>query len=166
VKAYGRLVLLIAGIFCALAQTVWGSETEVKTAAPAGNSAVAVQSAAISEKGNSVSAKADEQYEENSWFEDFEVHFLVSLPFTALYSYMAVTTLDGLVQGKYPTAFRLADMWVVAGLALGSSMAVALGSINRVPDQSVPRMAEQQDVPDEMTAEVPLWRLALIRIDY
>jgi hypothetical protein len=115
--------------------------------------------------GNSPGAQGMAVYEENHWLEDFEVHFLVSLPFTALYSYLAVSGLDATVQGRFPTSFRTADMWVVTGLALGGSLAVALGSINRVPDQSVPRLA-QGACPDFSGEAAPPWRLALVQIDY
>jgi hypothetical protein len=73
---------------------------------------------------------------ENSTLGDFEVHFFVSLPFTALYSYVVTLSLDSLVQGKFPPEFRQADSWMVMGLAVGSSLAVALGSVGQVPDQT------------------------------
>jgi len=115
--------------------------------------------------GNSATAQAKPMYDENYWMQDFEVHFLVSLPFTALYSYVVTSAVDATVQGRFPTTFRPADMWVVLGLALGSSMAVALGSINRVPDQSVPRLA-QEPAPDFSAEAEPPLKLALIQIDY
>lgn len=75
-------------------------------------------------------------YSENQGWQDFEVHFFVSLPFTALYSYLALTSLDAAVQGRFPPEFRQSDMWMVIGMAVGSSLAIALGSLDRVPDQS------------------------------
>lgn len=75
-------------------------------------------------------------YSENQGWQDFEVHFFVSLPFTALYSYLALTSLDAAVQGRFPPEFRQTDMWMVIGMAVGSSLAIALGSLDRVPDQS------------------------------
>lgn len=115
--------------------------------------------------GNSLGAQGKAVYEENHWLEDFEVHFVVSLPFTALYSYVAVSAVDSTVQGKFPTTFAPADMWVVLGLALGSSLAVALGSVNRVPDQSVPRMAREPELDFSAQGEPPL-EVALVQIDF
>jgi hypothetical protein len=125
-----------------------------------GQQPVQVQSA-----GNSVSAITKATYDENYWLQDFEVHFLVSLPFTALYSYATVSVLDASVQGKFPTTFSPADMWVVMGLAFGGSLAVALGSINRVPDQSLPRVAGETS-PDFSEKAAPLLKVALLQIDY
>ncbi len=106
-------------------------------------------------------------YVENSWLRDFEVHFFVSLPFTALYSYLTVLSLDGLVQGEFPTEFRQADSWVVIGLALGSSLAVALGSAGRVPDQSQYQLApapknETRAVPEPEGARLRLAGLTFV----
>lgn len=114
--------------------------------------------------GNSTPAQGKALYSENRWLEDFEVHFLVSLPFTALYGYAAVSAVDASVQGRFPTTFKPADMWVVLGLALGSSLAVALGSVNRVPDQSVPRLAQVSG--SELFPTEPLWKMTLMQIDY
>jgi len=88
------------------------------------------------------------QYVENSWLQDFEVHFLVSLPFTALYSYVSVLSLDAMVQGKFPPEFHQADMWMIIGAAVGSSLAIALGSINRVPDQTNYQLQSQLDLDE------------------
>ncbi len=114
--------------------------------------------------GEEAEAEGDttEAYSENRPVEDFETHFLVSLPFTGVYSYLAVTLLDGLVQGTFPPEFRTADAWVVIGMALGSSLAVALGSAGRVPDQSQPRLQPASGTPggspppDSGAAKLPL----------
>lgn len=108
------------------------------------------------------------QYADNHWLGDFETHFIVSLPFTALYGYVAVVSLDGLVQGAFPPAFRQADMWMVIGLAIGGSLAIALGSANRVPDQSTYRVGRGQ-APWPETARPttePTAKLNLIRVNY
>jgi hypothetical protein len=115
------------------------------------------------------SAMANEtQFEENSWFEDFEVHFLVSLPFTALYSYVTVMSLDSMVQGKFPPDFHQADTWIIIGVAVGSSLAVALGSVDRVPDQSSYQIGSQSELLEEPeeTKIVPVTKLELVKILY
>jgi len=86
---------------------------------------------------DTATAMAD-TFSENVPWQDFTVHFLVSLPFTAMYSYLVVTTMDALVQGTAPPTMRQADTWAIVGLAVGCSLAIALGSAGRVPDQSVP----------------------------
>jgi hypothetical protein len=121
-----------------------------------------VQGAGI---GNTLNAQSKPVYEENHWLEDFEVHFLVSLPFTGLYSYAAVSAVDAAVQGRFPTTFSPVDTWAVMGLALGSSLAVALGSIGRVPDQSVPRVA-QEPAPDFSGRAAPPFKVAVVQVDY
>lgn len=112
--------------------------------------------------------KGPATYADNHWLGDFETHFLISLPFTALYSYAAVVSLDGLVQGSFPPTFRQADMWMVIGLAVGSSMAIALGSANRVPDQSTYRVSRGADPwpePAQPKTE-PAAKLDIIRVTY
>jgi hypothetical protein len=110
-------------------------------------------------------AQGELSYVDTSLLQDFEVHFLVSLPFTGLYSYVAVTLLDGAVEGAFPTTLHQADLWVIIGLALGGSLAVALGSAGRVPDQSVPRVGSKpadsgpQIQAGQATAKVPLVRM-------
>jgi hypothetical protein len=102
----------------------------------------AVAGTAQAEAGaDTLTAAGEETFSENYPWQDFTVHFVVSLPFTALYSYLTVTTLDALVQGTLPPTLRQADTWVIAGLALGCSLGVALGSVGRVPDQSQTRLA-------------------------
>lgn len=88
------------------------------------------------EDGNTLAAEG--QYTANQPWQDFEVHLFVTLPFAALYSYLTVLSLDGVVQNRFPPELRQADVWVIVGLAAGSAFAVALGSIGRVPDQTVP----------------------------
>lgn len=108
------------------------------------------------------------QYKENSWFQDFEVHFFISLPFTALYSYLSVMSLDAMVQGKFPPDFHQADTWMIIGAAVGSSLAVALGSIDRVPDQSSYQMESQVNLQEspEAAKQVPLAKFELVQIVY
>ncbi|MCK5242237.1 hypothetical protein KAR34_07285 [bacterium] len=108
------------------------------------------------------------QYKENSWFQDFEVHFFISLPFTALYSYLSVMSLDAMVQGKFPPDFHQADTWMIIGAAVGSSLAVALGSIDRVPDQSSYQMESQVNLQEspEAAKQVPLTKFELVQIIY
>jgi hypothetical protein len=48
---------------------------------------------------------------------------------------------------------------------LGSSLAVALGSIGRVPDQSVPRVA-QEPAPDFSGRAAPPFKVAVVQVDY
>ena len=114
-------------------------------------------------------AQAEPMYVETSPLEDFQVHFLVSLLFTSLYSYAAVQSLDALVQGTFPTELRQADLWVMVGLALGSSLAIALGSAGRVPDQSQPRVlprssVDPKEAPGDRVSSVT--RVPLVRITY
>lgn len=84
-------------------------------------------------------------YTDNHWWSDFEAHFFISLPFTALYSYVTVSSLDAIVQGQYPTSFRTTNTWIIAGLAIGGSLAIAMGSTGRVRDQSIPRTSHGVD---------------------
>ncbi len=154
---------LVLGLFC-VATNAWSADAGTLTPVATGNTLTPAPGVEPVGVGTTLTA-LNETYEENTWLEDFQVHFIVSLPFTALYSYAAVTTLDGLVQGHYPTTFRQADLWVVVGVAVGSSLAVALGSIGRVPDQSVPRISENE-TPAVLAEDAPSWRLALIQVDY
>lgn len=107
-------------------------------------------------------------YSENDPWQDFAVHFVISLPFTGLYSYLTVATLDALVQGTVPPALRQADTWVVIGLALGTSLAVALGSVGRVPDQSLTERDVAAPAPGPSSAAqdpAPL-RWEWVRVNY
>lgn len=126
--------------------------------------------------GNTMTAvvvmEADEdqaEYVDNYWLQDFEVHFMVSLPFTAFYSYLSVLSIDAMVQGEFPPAFHQADMWMIIGVAIGSSVAIALGSINRVPDQSQYRLDTRLQ-PGEDNADTTIntsfCRLEFVKIKY
>jgi hypothetical protein len=110
----------------------------------------------------------DSQYAENNGFQDFEVHFLISLPFTALYSYLSILSLDSMVQGKFPPEFHLADTWMIVGVAIGSSLAIALGSIDRVPDQSQYRLQTRKEpgVKGETSIKSSCTRIEFVRMNY
>ncbi|MEW6515756.1 MAG: hypothetical protein AB1439_02460 [candidate division FCPU426 bacterium] len=132
----GVLVLLLAAV--AAASQPPGAEEQ---APHAGEKRIEAQGstppAAAEPDGQAEEIESEQlSYSENRGWQDFEVHFFVSLPFTALYSYLALTSLDAAVQGRFPSEFRQADMWMVIGMAAGSSLAIALGSLDRVPDQS------------------------------
>jgi len=114
-------------------------------------------------RANTVAAEEESAYVETTLLEDFQVHFLVSLPFTALYSYVAISSLDALVQGTFSTELREADIWVMIGLAVGGSLAVALGSAGRVPDQSRPRVEPVPDAGNESRAPA-VSRMQIVRI--
>lgn len=111
-------------------------------------------------------AEEEAAYVDNNPFEDFQVHFFVSLPFTGLYSYVAVSSLDALVQGTFPTELRQSDIWVIIGLAVGTSLAVALGSAGRVPDQSRPRLETPPDRDHERQSRAPAAKLPLVRMSF
>jgi hypothetical protein len=148
--------LLLLGLLgsCLLAPVaVWATVEKIDTGAsltvlePQGSSLNAAEETPEAEGDT---GEAMEVYTENHAVQDFEVHFLISLPFTGLYSYLAISVLDGLVQGTFPPSFRQADGWVLIGLAVGGSLAVALGSTGRVPDQSqmkVPAAAPETENP-------------------
>ena len=95
------------------------------------------------------------------------VHFFVSLPFTAAYSYATVLALDGAVQGRLSTTFRSTTLWTVIGLAVGGSLAIALGSAGRVPDQSQPRLREPAPpAPASEWVPPPEISVALLQIEF
>lgn len=139
----GWLPLVLATILAAGPALAAGSEerrsapAESERTIPAemenGDAGVEAESQPVEAETDSAEPLA---YSENQGWQDFEVHFLVSLPFTALYSYLSLSALDAAVQGRFPAEFRQTDMWMVIGMAVGSSLAIALGSLNRVPDQS------------------------------
>ncbi len=140
----------VAGALAPLTGPGAGPEAEANTTAAAGQAAPSAS------------------FSENDPWQDFVVHFVVSLPFTGLYSYLTVATLDALVQGVMPPTLRQADTWVVIGLALGTSLAVALGSVGRVPDQSVTERAVSAPATGPSSAErdpVPL-RWEWVRLNY
>jgi len=136
--------------------TTYGQKA-VETTNPAGNSK------RIDTNGNTASARL---YEENNTLKDFEVHFLVSLPFTAFYSYLTVMSIDTMVQGKFPTEFRQANTWMIIGFAVGGSLAVALGSMNRVPDQSIYRLEAREPIDEEKARDPVCAKLEVLRIMY
>ncbi len=127
---------------------------------PAGDSTTAILAVPEEEAGT--------VYTDNNWLQDFEVHFFISLPFTAFFSYVSVMSVDAMVQGKFTPDFYQADIWMIVGFAIGSSLAVALGSVNRVPDQSIHRT--QEILPDLMGTEEKkshaLGKLEVVRIRY
>jgi hypothetical protein len=120
-------------------------------------------SARVEDNGNTTSARL---YEENNTFKDFEVHFLVSLPFTAFYSYLTVMSIDSMVQGQFPTEFRQANTWMIIGFAVGGSLAVALGSMNRVPDQSIYRLESRELRDEDKVRDQVCAKLEVLRIKY
>jgi hypothetical protein len=99
----------------------------------------------------STTETAEDLYAANNSWQDFEVHFFTALPFTALYSYATVMFLDGMIQGQFPPTFRTVDTWIVIGLAVGAAVAIALGSYDRVPNQS-----EKQWKIDSPQGQIPL----------
>lgn len=155
----GLLAVILLTATVTAAETTVDSIKRLKEGRPVGEPPVVDAISGTSE------AESAPSYEENSAWEDFQVHFLISLPFTALYSYLTVSSLDALVQGAFPTDLREADIWVIIGLAAGGSLAVALGSAGRVPDQS-------RAVPEAGTVAEPGpisragGRIQLVRLDF
>ncbi|MCK5219847.1 hypothetical protein KAR10_09995 [bacterium] len=123
----------------------------------------AVRAKRVDNKGNTSSARL---YEKNNMLKDFEVHFLVSLPFTAFYSYLTVMSLDTMVQGRFPTEFRQANTWMIMGFAVGGALAVALGSMNRVPDQSKYQRESREPIDEEKARDPVCARLEFLRVVY
>ena len=115
------------------------------------------------------SISASVQYSPNNFWEDFEIHFIISLPFTAIYSYLTIFSLDALVQGTFPPMLREPDTWMMMGLALGSSLALALGSWDRVPNQSPAENGNSKSFPtsgpEDKGQAAPL-KIDLVRLDF
>jgi len=108
-------------------------------------------------------------YSENSAWHDFEIHFLVALPFTAFYSYLATLSIDSVVKGTFPPEFRQTDAWLAIGFAVGASLAIALGSVGNVPDQSQVRPTPPQAGSDSglrRNHDAAVEKLELVRITY
>lgn len=140
----GWRLLVLATTLAAATPVLAAGSTERRLDRTESDSAIQTEMKA-GESGGAPANRPDEEensateplaYSDNQGWQDFEVHFFVSLPFTALYSYLSLSALDAAVQGRFPAEFRQTDMWMVIGMAVGSSLAIALGSLNRVPDQS------------------------------
>jgi hypothetical protein len=71
---------------------------------------------------------------------NFEINFIISLPFTALYSYSLITLIDSASQGYFPAPLRSSGLWMLLGMAVGGSLAMAFGA---------------QSAPAEKTAHRP-----------
>ncbi len=169
-KWFGTCMILLAAV--ALNALVHGVDVVVPDIAGntgAGQTGISQPADKAQEQG----PKSIEQpvYTKNNPLADFQIHFFISLPFTALYSYLAVSSMDAIVQGQYPTAFRTTNSWMIIGLAVGSSLAIALGNIGRVPDQSVPVLASGLNWQEAREAEpsdnvVVAEKMELLRILY
>lgn len=150
--AWGALLLL-----CAVTA---GAEPPTPTTGPAGQRPLLIDSG-----GNSLAGQTA-AYDSNLPVHDFEAHFLISLPFTALYGFVAVTVVDSMVQQQFPPEFRQADMWLVAGFAVGCSLAIALGSQGRVPAQSQPRGDARNQGTDHGCTVAAGARIDLCRLEF
>jgi hypothetical protein len=112
-------------------------------------------------------ANTGSSYIDNNPFQDFEVHFLVALPFSLAYSFALLWSMDVLVQGTVPPSMTTADMWALTGLAVGGAAVVALGSQGRVMDQSKPRLRDEGQAQNTKPENVPaLWRVCLLRMEF
>jgi hypothetical protein len=80
---------------------------------------------------------------------NFEITFTISLPFTALYSYSLITLIDSASQGYFPAPLRSSGLWMLLGMAVGGSLAIAFGA---------------QTAPAEKTAHRP-YNLCLLELE-
>ena len=65
----------------------------------------------------------------NHPLEDFFVVGIISLPFTALYSFLGATIADAVNQNRFPPELKTESLITAGGVALGSSLLIATFSV-------------------------------------